>query len=117
MIEGMKRGHKQGKIFKAITQAREELNKKIYQKSVDFRDQHIFPIEEYQELEKRIKGGIIGLFLIPFCNKLNCEETISRKLPSYSIRCISLTEKPKREEKCIFCTVSTMNYAYLGRSY
>ena len=117
MIESVKKGHKQGKIFKAITQAREELNKNLYQKSVNFRDQHIFSVREYQELEKKIKGGVVGLFLIPFCNNLSCEETIPSKLPAYSIRCLSLTEKPKEGEKCIFCAFSTDNYAYLGRSY
>src|SRR5205823_1768890 len=115
-IKAIKNGFKQGKIFKAVTQVREELNKNLYQKSVDFRDQHIFPAREYQELEKKIKEGIIGLFLIPFCNNLDCEETIPRKLPSYSIRCLSLTEKPK-EKMCIFCAAPAANYAYLGRSY
>lgn len=117
MLEGMKRGFKQGSIFKAVTQAREELNKNLYQKSVDFQDQHIFSVWEYQELAKKIGEGTIGLFLIPFCNNLNCEDTIPHKLPSYSVRCISLTEKLKGQEKCIFCTVPAVNYAYLGRSY
>lgn len=116
-MEAMKNGFRQGRIFKAVTQAKEELNKNLYQKSVDFRNQHIFPVREYQELEKKINEGKVGLFLIPFCDNLDCEETISNKLPSYSIRCISLSEEAKEEAKCIFCIASTKNYAYLGRSY
>jgi prolyl-tRNA synthetase len=116
-MEAMKNGLKQGKIFKAVTQVKKELNENLYQKSVNFRDQHIFPVKEYQELEKKINEKKVGLFLIPFCDNLDCEETIPHKLPSYSIRCISLSEEPKEEAKCIFCIASTKNYAYLGRSY
>lgn len=116
-MEAMKNGLKQGRIFKVVTQSREELNKDLYQKSINFRDQHVFSVREYQELEKKIKGGAIGLFLIPFCNNLSCEETIPGKLPAYSVRCLSLIEKPKEGEKCIFCAVSAKDYAYLGRSY
>ncbi|CAI2184156.1 14351_t:CDS:1 [Funneliformis geosporum] len=117
MVESIKNGFKQGRIYGAVNQAREELNQNLYQKSVDFRDQHIFSVSEYQTLEKKIRAGTIGLFLIPFCNNLTCEETIAPKLPAYSIRCLSWTAKPKGEEKCIFCALPTVNYAYLGRSY
>lgn len=116
-MEAMKNGLKQARIFKAVTQAKEELNKNLYQKSINFRDKHIFSVREYQELEKKIKGGAVGLFLIPFCNNLSCEETIPSKLPAYSIRCLSLIEKPEEGAKCIFCAVSAKDYAYLGRSY
>ena len=121
-----KKNLKKDKIIKIIKQEIAEFNQIIYQKSVDFRNKHIYQIENFTELEKRIKAGEIGLFLIPFCNKLDCEKTISHRLPAYSIRC--LFEKPfnglnecdkmnSTQKKCVFCWFSTKNLAFLGRSY
>nr|CAG8502257.1 3134_t:CDS:10 [Entrophospora candida] len=108
MINSYKKGARSGKIFEVITREKEEFKKNIYQKSADFRNKHTFLIDNYPELEKKIKEGIIGLFLIPFCNKLNCEEEIKIKIPAYSIRCIKelgLSEKKKMLDlkKCLFC--------------
>src|SRR3954454_16729574 len=102
----MKSGFKSGKIFKVVAQVKKELNKKLYQKSADFLEQHTFIINKYQELEEKIKEGAIGLFLVPFCNNLECEEAISRKLISYSIRCIALNREIEKATECIFCTAS-----------
>ena len=92
ITDSAKKNLKKDKIIKIIKQEITEFNRTIYQKSVDFRNKHIYQIENFAELEKRIKAGEIGLFLIPFCNKLDCEKTISHRLPAYSIRC--LFEKP-----------------------
>jgi prolyl-tRNA synthetase len=116
------KGSLSGKIFRVLTKEIEEFKKSIYQKSVDFRDKHIYSIDNYLELEKKIKEGVIGLFLIPFCNKLNCEEKIKKRVPAYSIRCIkelSISEKKKMlgSKKCLFCELLAEEMVYLGRSY
>ncbi|KLL03708.1 MAG: prolyl-tRNA synthetase [Mycoplasmataceae bacterium CE_OT135] len=105
------------KVFGSITEEVEELKKNIYQKSADFRDNHTYSIDNYSELQEKINKEIKGLFLIPFCNNLSCEKTIPQKLPAYSIRCLSLNNKPKEKEKCVFCATPAANYAFLGRSY
>ncbi|CAJ0906660.1 4831_t:CDS:2, partial [Entrophospora sp. SA101] len=89
-------------------------------KTVQFRDSHIYPEEEYELLKINTdvnKSGRKGLFVVAFCGNLKCEETIPQKLPAYSIRCLSLTNNPKEREKCIFCAAPAVNYAFLGRSY
>ena len=116
MTDSFEKGIRSGKIFKVITEEIAEFKKNLYQKSADFRDKNIVEINNYSELEKKIKKGI-GLFLIPFCNNLDCEKNIPCRLPAYSIRCLSLTKKSSKEEKCIFCMNSTKNWAFLGRSY
>ncbi|RHZ35440.1 aminoacyl--tRNA ligase-related protein [endosymbiont GvMRE of Glomus versiforme] len=116
-VDTVKKGFKRDKIIKVIKQEIAEFQKIIYQKSVDFRDNHIFPVNVFSELQKKIKEGAKGIFLIFFCNNLDCETKIKEKVPSYSIRCISLTEKPEERGKCIFCAAPAVNYAYLGRSY
>lgn len=117
MREEIKKGARLGKILGAIGKEKEELQKNIYQKSVDFRDKHIYQVSNLSEIEKKINENTKGLFLIPFCNNLSCEESIPKKLPSYSIRCISVNKKTTEQEKCIFCLAYTTGYAYLGRSY
>lgn len=117
MMEGMKRGERQGKIFRVIAREIAEFQKTIYQKSADFRDKHIFPIDNFSELEKNIKEGVKGLFLIPFCNNLECEVKIKEKVPSYSIRCIASEGKNTELPPCLFCQSTSQNKVYLGRSY
>ena len=68
-------------------------------------------------LEKKIKEGVIGLFLIPFCNQLNCEVKIKENIPAYSIRCIDMDKKVTEFQKCLFCQSPVQNMVYLGRSY
>ena len=113
---------KKDEIIKIINKEAEEFKKVLYQKSVEFRDEHIFLIDNYPELEKKIKEGVIGLFLVSFCNKLDCEKGIKEKVPVYSIRCIkelSISEKKKTldSKKCLFCELPAENMVYLGRSY
>lgn len=113
-----RKGEKTGKILKVITSEVEEFKKNLYQKSADFRDKHIYPTDDFAELEKKIKEGVKGFFLIPFCNNLDCEENIKIKVLSYSIRCISLLEKSSSSaKKCLFCQLPALTSAYLGRSY
>ncbi|WP_147410073.1 aminoacyl--tRNA ligase-related protein [endosymbiont GvMRE of Glomus versiforme] len=116
-VDSVEKGFKGDKVIKVIKQEIAEFQKNIYQKSANFRDKHIFLVNNFSELEKKVNEGVKGLFLIPFCNNLDCEKIIPQKIPAYSIRCLSLTEKSEEKEKCIFCSSLADNYAYLGRSY
>jgi hypothetical protein len=106
MIEEIKKGERQGKIFKNIIQMGRDLNENIYQKSIDFINRHTFSIKEYQELKEKIERGTIGLFLIPFCNNLECEKTIKNRVPAYSIRCLKETQDIN-SYPCLFCNTLT----------
>ena len=64
----------------------------------------------------KIKEGKKGLFLIPFCNNLECEKSIKNRVVSYSIRCLLINNKTSQSE-CLFCLSPTLTYAYLGRSH
>ena len=105
------------KIAGVIGKEIAEFKKNLYQKSANFRDSHIFSVVSYSELEAKIKEGVVGLFLVPFCNNLDCEIKIKEKVPSYSIRCMVLERKTTELLKCLFCQSVTQNSAYLGRSY
>jgi len=106
-----------GKIFKVVSKEIKEFKKNLYQKSVDFRNKHVYSIDNFSELEQKIKEGTRGLFLVPFCNNLECEESIKKKVPSYSIRCIALKKKIVEPQPCLFCQLSAKHMVYLGRSY
>ena len=111
------KGDKTGKIFNIITKEVAEFNQVIYQKSADFRDKHIYPVDSFAELEKKIKEGTKDLFLIPFCNQLDCEIKVKERVPAYSIRCISEKEKVVQPKNCLFCQLPARHIVYLGRSY
>jgi prolyl-tRNA synthetase len=118
MMNSIRKGFKQGSLFRVITKEVPEFQKYLSQKSTEFRDSHIYSVDNFSELEEKIKFGINGLFLIPFCNNSECEEKIKSRVLSYSIRCIPLLEKENMLVKnCLFCQKSTSLIAYLGRSY
>lgn len=117
IVESTKKSVLRDKIIKVIKQEVAEFNQIIYQKSVDFRDNHIYSVDGFAELEKKIKAGVKGLFLISFCNRLECEVKIKEKTPAYSIRCISEKEKIVSAKSCLFCQLPAQNIVYLGRSY
>jgi prolyl-tRNA synthetase len=115
-LYSIKRGFKSGILFRNIEKEKTEFQKYLSQKSTEFRDSHIFSVDNYSELIKKIEVGKRGLFLIPFCNRLVCEEQIKEKVSSYSIRCI-IEKKKLKPKNCLFCQSSSENMAYLGRSY
>ncbi|CAG8669139.1 11142_t:CDS:2, partial [Cetraspora pellucida] len=117
IVNSFRQGQRAGKIFGIISREAQELQKNLYQKSVEFRDKQIFSAASLAELEKKIKDGSKGLFLVPFCNNLDCELKIKEKLPSYSIRCIAGEKKVDTSHKCLFCQSTAQNRVYLGRSY
>jgi prolyl-tRNA synthetase len=117
VVNSFKKGERAGKILRVIEKEKEEFKKNLYQKSVDFRDKHIYPVDNFSELEKKIKEGLKGLFLIPFCNNLDCEVKVKEGVPSYSIRCIASEKKFAELLKCLFCQSAAQNRVYLGRSY
>ncbi|CAG8696142.1 9203_t:CDS:2, partial [Racocetra persica] len=109
MTNSFRQGQRAGKIFGTIGKETVELQKNLYQKSAEFRDKHIFSVASLTELEKKIKGGSKGLFLVPFCNNLDCELKIKEKVPSYSIRCIAGEKKVDTSHKCLFCQSAAQN--------
>jgi hypothetical protein len=117
MASSLKKNFKREKIIKIIEQEVAGLKEVLYQKSADFRDNHIYQIGSFSELEKKIKEELKGLFLIPFCNNLNCEAKIKERVPSYSIRCIASERKTIEPSQCLFCQLTAKNMVYLGRSY
>lgn len=117
MLKQFKKGTQSGKLFSAIIKETEKLNQSLSQKSTEFRDSHIHGANSLAELEKKIKAGNLGLFLVPFCNNLECEKKIKEKVSSYSIRCIMEKEKISQGEKCFLCSQMAKVRVYLGRSY
>ncbi|CAG8536730.1 6530_t:CDS:2, partial [Gigaspora margarita] len=86
--DSMKKGFVKIKIVEVINREIAEFEKNLRQKSQEFRDKHLFEANNFTELERKISAGHVGLFLIPFCNKLDCEKSIKDRISSYSIRCL-----------------------------
>ncbi|CAI2177481.1 407_t:CDS:2, partial [Funneliformis geosporum] len=76
MVKTIQKGYQTGKLFAIINQEAKKFRQNIYQKSVEFRDSHIYKVDSFTELEKKLRGGVIGLFLVPFCHNLECEKKI-----------------------------------------
>jgi len=113
--ELIKKEIKKNKIKKIIEEQALLLNKNLYQNSLIFLKKNIYEIKNYEDLNSKIKINIEGLFLISFCNEIECEKNIKNKIKSYSIRCIK-ENIIKDKIKCLFCQSLAKIIVYLGRS-
>lgn len=103
-------------LLKVLGQEMIDFKKRIYRNSELFLKEHTWEEKDLKKIKERVKGEEKGVFLVPFCNLLECEKQIKEKLPSYSIRCL-VEKQAEKEEECVFCGEKTLLQAYLGRSY
>ncbi|WNE41480.1 MAG: Proline--tRNA ligase [Mycoplasmataceae bacterium] len=102
-------------IFSFIESSQLKISNYLYQKNLSIKNSHTFKINDYKELTEKIKTEK-GIFLVPFCDRSICEINVRKLFPSFSFRCISLSEEIINS-KCIFCSYNSIGMAYLGRSY
>lgn len=102
-------------IFSFIEDSQLKISNHLYQKNLTIKNSHTFKINNYEELTEKIRIEK-GIFLVPFCDRSICEINVRKLFPSFSFRCISLSEEITNN-KCIFCLYNSIGMAYLGRSY
>lgn len=104
-----------GEIIEQINNCQEKISNYLYNKSLLLLNAHTFEINENQVFLENLKSKK-GIFLIPFCNRLDCEINVKNLFPSFSFRCIP-SQGQVINKKCIFCSYDDSKMAYFGRSY
>jgi len=102
-------------IFSFIVDSEKKISNYLYEKSDFVKKSHVFKFDNYCDFIKEIEYKK-GLFLVPFCDRSSCENSVREKFPSFSFRCISFSEEILNN-KCIFCQFDSVGMAYFGRSY
>jgi len=73
-------------VEKVVSDLLDQIATNLYQRALDNRNQRTKEIDNYSEYKKTL-AKINGLFLVPFCGRIECEDTIKAETQTIS-RCI-----------------------------
>ena len=91
----------------------ETIQKDMYDRALQRRNEKIFDVKDYDDMKELIKEKT-GFIKINWCGKTECEEQIKNDT-GYKSRCIIEEEKPTG--KCIVCGKEATCRIYVGRQY
>ncbi|WP_425380707.1 proline--tRNA ligase [Spiroplasma endosymbiont of Stenodema calcarata] len=91
-----------------------EIATNLYQSALTNRQQRTQKITTYDDYLKALAKGN-GLFLVPFCGQIKCEDVIKAETQTTS-RCIPFDIKSDKTV-CFHCGQPATNLVYFGRAY
>ena len=91
----------------------ETIQKDMYDRALQRRNEKIFDVKDYDDMKELIKEKT-GFIKINWCGKTECEEQIKNDT-GYKSRCIIEEEKPTG--KCIVCGKEATCRIYVGKQY
>ena len=91
----------------------ETIQKDMYDRALQRRNEKIFDVKDYDDMKELIKEKT-GFIKINWCGKTECEEQIKNDT-GYKSRCIIEEEKPNG--KCIVCGKEATCRIYVGKQY
>ena len=94
---GEKQFVSQAELTAVITTTLDKIQKDLYQRAYDFREQSTKEIDDYEQFKKEIDGG--GFFWAHWCGEQAAEEQLQNETKA-TIRCIPLSGK-KESGKCL----------------
>ncbi len=108
-----KRKVKTNEVADYILKLLETIQKDMYDKALQRRNEKIFDVKDYDDMKELIKEKT-GFIKINWCGKTECEEQIKNDT-GYKSRCIIEEEKPTG--KCIVCGKEATCRIYVGKQY
>jgi prolyl-tRNA synthetase len=100
-------------IAERITGLLEEMQSAIYQKALQFRENHTFRVDTYEEFQQTLEEG--GFVLAHWDGTSETEEKIKDETKA-TIRCIPL-DAPQEEGKCIYSGRTSERRVLFARAY
>ena len=104
---------KTNEVADYILKLLEKIQKDMYDRALQRRNEKIFDVKDYGEMKELIKEKT-GFIKINWCGKTECEEQIKNDT-GYKSRCIIEEEKPTG--KCIVCGQEATCRIYVGKQY
>lgn len=100
-------------VFQEVEQSLEDIQKSLFQKARDFREENTFSPDKYSDFKEAVENN--GFFRLHWCGKESCEEKIKEETKS-TIRCIPM-EAPEEKGPCIVCEGSSSKKVLVARAY
>ena len=104
---------KTNEVADYILKLLETIQKDMYDRALQRRNEKIFDVKDYDDMKELIKEKT-GFIKINWCGKTECEEQIKNDT-GYKSRCIIEEEKPTG--KCIVCGKEATCRIYVGKQY
>ncbi|ELL44816.1 proline--tRNA ligase [Spiroplasma melliferum] len=101
-------------VEKVVSDLLVQIATNLYQKALNNRHQRTKEIDNYSEYKKTL-AKMNGLFLVPFCGRIECEDTIKAETQTTS-RCIPF-DAPTKKTTCFHCGQPSTNLVYFARAY
>ncbi|WP_374696575.1 proline--tRNA ligase [Spiroplasma endosymbiont of Polydrusus formosus] len=101
-------------IEKIVADLLQQIATNLYQKALKNRQQRTKKIDNYFDYKKTL-AKMNGLFLVPFCGRIECEYTVKIETQTTS-RCITFDVPPKKS-KCFHCGQPATSLVYFSRAY
>ncbi|WP_348735697.1 proline--tRNA ligase [Spiroplasma endosymbiont of Ammophila pubescens] len=101
-------------VEKVVSDLLDQIATNLYQRALDNRHQRTKKIDNYSEYKKTL-AKMNGLFLVPFCGRIECEDTIKAETQTTS-RCIPF-DVPTKKTTCFHCRQPATNLVYFARAY
>ena len=100
-------------ITKEIEDLMDKIQKNLYEKALERRNNMTYEVETLKELEEIINKQP-GFILAPWCGDVACEDKV-KEVKGCKSRCIPFDEKPKG--KCLVCGKEAKHMVYWGIQY
>ncbi|WHQ37265.1 proline--tRNA ligase [Spiroplasma sp. SV19] len=101
-------------VKETVAKILSEIATNLFQRALDNRQQRTQEITTYDDYLKALAKGN-GLFLVPFCGRIECEDVIKAETQTTS-RCIPFDVTPQKAV-CFHCGQSAANLVYFARAY
>lgn len=101
-------------VKETVAKLLSEIATNLYQRALDNRQQRTQKITTYDDYLKALAKRN-GLFLVPFCGRIECEDVIKAETQTTS-RCIPFDVEPEKTV-CFHCSQIATNLVYFARAY
>lgn len=101
-------------IEEEITKLLKSIHDGLYEKALNFRDEHTYKAENYDEFVKIIEETP-GFIKAMWCGETECEEAMKEKTGA-TARCIPFEEETV-SDKCVCCGKPAKHLVYWGKAY
>lgn len=92
----------------------EQMQKRLFDNALKFRDEHTFDIDDYEEFQQRIQQPE-GFFRVHWCEEPACEARMQEETKA-TIRCIPL-DAQQENGKCMLCGKPSIQRVIVGKAY
>ena len=112
---GEKTAVPQDALTDTIESTLEAIQRDLYKRALEMREQYTFVIDDYDDFKKQINDPG-GFYWVHWCGDGACEEKLQEETKA-TIRCLPLENPYKEEGKCLICGKPSKERVIVAKAY